>query len=89
MTKKDSQKKAAALQYNPETDNAPRLIAYGDGSIAEEIIKLAKENDIPLHQDQNLVQLFSNIKIGSEIPTEAYQAVAEILAFIYRLSKKL
>ncbi len=89
MSDKTPYKKAAALQYDPETDHAPRLIAYGDGSIAEQIIQIAEENDIPLHQDNNLAQLFSNVKIGSEIPPEAYQAVAEILAFIYRLSKTL
>lgn len=79
---------AAALQYTPDSDNAPRLIAYGKGDVAESIIKIARDNDIPLHQDQALVQLLSNLEIGTEIPEEAYQVVAEILAFIYKLSAK-
>ncbi|AZR72838.1 hypothetical protein BBF96_05195 [Anoxybacter fermentans] len=86
---KDSKnKKAAALQYNPETDQAPRLIAYGEGEIAEKIIQIARENKIPFYQDHTLIELLSTIEIGSEIPEEAYQVVAEILAFIYRLSQK-
>lgn len=91
MTKQPKQKPiamAAALQYTPESDNAPRLIAYGKGEVAETIVKVAQENGIPLHQDQALVQLLSHLELGHEIPEEAYQVVAEILAFIYRLSAK-
>lgn len=85
---KKSLSMAAALQYTPDSDNAPRLIAYGKGDIAEAIVKVAKENEIPLHQDQALVQLLSHLEIGNEIPEEAYQVVAEILAFVYSLSLK-
>ena len=80
-------KEVAALQYNPETDNAPRLVAYGTGAVAQAILQVAKEHDIPLHQDKALVQLLSHLDIGNEIPEEAYQVVAEILAFVYKLSK--
>lgn len=90
--KKDQQrekiKRAAALQYNSEHDLAPRLSAFGEGAIAQEIIRIAEENSIPLHQDQVLIDLLSTVEIGSNIPEEAYQVVAEILAFVYRLSKQ-
>ena len=84
---KEKIKQAAALQYDPELNQAPRLSAFGEGDIAQEIIRVAEENNIPLHQDQALVELLSTIQIGSKIPEEAYQIVAEILAFVYRLSK--
>lgn len=84
---KKGRKMAAALQYVPETDQAPRLIAFGEGDVADSILRVAKDNEIPLHQDQALVQLLSNLRIGSEIPEDAYQVVAEILAFVYRLSR--
>lgn len=80
-------KLAAALHYDETKDHAPRLIAYGKGDIAEQILQVAEENDIPLHQDTGLAQLLGNIELGAEIPEEAYHVVAEILTFVYRLSR--
>lgn len=80
-------REAAALQYNPEHDLAPRLVAYGKGEVAQAILQIAKEHDIPLFQDKALIQLLANLKIGKEIPEEAYHVVAEILAFVYRMAK--
>mgnify|MGYP006276598871 CR=1 FL=1 len=89
MAEKESNNKmAAALKYDTDKDQAPRLIAYGQGGLAEEIIDIAQENDIHLHQDPALTELLSSVEIGSEIPEEAYQVVAEILAFVYRLSRE-
>lgn len=84
---KKAPKLAAALQYDQNKDHAPRLIAYGKGDIAEQILKIAEENDIPFHQDTELAQLLENIELGAEIPEEAYHVVAEILTFVYRLSQ--
>lgn len=82
-------KKAAALKYDEAKDMAPRVVASGKGQIAEKIVALAKKNNIPLHEDQNLVQVLEALDIDTEIPSELYQAVAQVLVFIYRLNKMI
>lgn len=54
----------------------------------DKIIEIAKQHDIPLYKDKNLVQLLEALEIETEIPPELYQAVAEVLAFIYRLNQR-
>lgn len=76
--------RAAALRYERGTDRAPRVIARGEGHIAERILALAREHDVPIHEDRELVQVLSKLEVDSEIPLEVYQAVAEVLAFLYR-----
>jgi len=80
-------KHATALQYSPETDVAPKIIATGKGEIAERIIEKAKENDIPIYQDSNLAKTLSALGIGDQIPAEIYGVVAEILIFIGSVDK--
>lgn len=75
---------AAALKYDAEQDAAPRVIARGRAAVAEKIIALARDHNIPLHSDPGLVSLLSRMEIDQHIPVELYRAVAEILAFIYR-----
>lgn len=77
-------KKAVALKYDGEA--APRIIAKGEHALAEEIIALAKERNIPLCDNPALVDLLSRIDIGEDVPEELYLSVAYILAFAYRLS---
>jgi flagellar biosynthesis protein len=77
---------AVALSY--DGTNAPRVTAKGRGQIAEQIIDLAKEHNIPLHTDVVLVNVLSKISLGDEIPRELYLAVAEVIAFAYLLSGK-
>ena len=81
------QKKAVALQYNKETSNAPKVTAKGEGKIADNIIKIAKENDIPIQEDKELVEMLSKIELDKEIPPNLYKAVAEVFSFIYKHSK--
>jgi flagellar biosynthesis protein len=78
---------AVALKYDGR--RAPRVVAKGSAEVAEQIIALAKENDIPLHTDPALVGVLSNVPLGDEIPRELYLAVAEVIAFAYLLSGKL
>ena len=78
---------AAALQYDSRKDSAPRVTASGRGLIAEKIIKLAKQHDIPIKEDPNLVQILSRLDINEQIPVDLYKAVAEILAFVYSLNE--
>ena len=83
----DKSPKAVALKYDVSKDRAPRVVARGRGAIAEKIIAIAKENHVPLYEDQNLVQILEALELETEIPPELYRAVAEVLAFIYRLNK--
>jgi flagellar biosynthesis protein len=80
-------KTAIAVKYEPDKDRAPLVLAVGKGSIAEEILKIAEENNIPLFEDQNLAQLLSKIEINMEIPPQLYTLVAEVLSYIYRLDQ--
>ena len=78
--------KAIALKYDIEKDNAPKITAKGKGATASNIIKIAKEHDIPIKEDADLIELLSQIDIDKEIPDSMYKAVAEIFSFIYDLS---
>lgn len=82
----DKSPKAVALKYDHKKDNAPRVIAKGRGEIAEKIIEVAKAHNVPLYEDQNLIQILEALDLETEIPPELYRAVAEVLAFIYRLN---
>ena len=84
MPENPPNKKAVALRYDKELDAAPRLVAKGVGEIAEKIIALAREHGIPVHENSDLVELMSKLKLNAEIPPESYLVVAEILAFVYR-----
>jgi len=79
-------KKAVALEYEMETDNAPKIVAKGKGEIANNIIKIAQDNEIPIKKDEDLIELLSAIDIDKEIPPSMYKAVSEIFAFIYDLT---
>ncbi len=85
----DKDKKAVALQYEMGKDTAPKIVAKGKGYMAEKIIEVAEEHGIPLYQDRELSQVLEALDIDTEIPTELFRAVAEVLAFIYRMNKKL
>lgn len=84
----DKQTKAAALQYRAGIDSAPALVAKGRGLVADKIIALAKEKGIPIHEDRNMVEILSTLGLYEEIPPDLYKAVAELLAFIYKMSGK-
>lgn len=79
--------KAAALKYEMEIDNAPKIVAKGQGETANNIIKLARDNNIPIKKDEDLIELLSKIDIDKEIPEGMYKAVAEIFSFIYDMAK--
>ncbi len=83
------EKKAVALSYNQETDNAPKVVAKGQGEIAKKIIELAKKHNIPIVEDPLLVDSLIKIDLYREIPPELYEAVAKILAYILRQTGKL
>lgn len=74
---------AVALRY-AEDDKAPKIVASGAGEIAKRILELAEKHNVPIKQDDALVDILSRLDLGYEIPAETYRAVAEILAFLYR-----
>lgn len=80
--------KAVALVYDEDTGAAPKVVAGGQGKIAEKIITTAEEAGIHIQEDPDLVELLAKVPIGDEIPVELYQTVAEILAFVYQINKK-
>jgi flagellar biosynthesis protein len=80
--------KAVALKYDRKKDNAPKVVAKGRGPIAEKIIEVADENNVPLYEDQNLIEVLETLDLTTEIPPQLYQAVAEVLVFIYRVNAK-
>jgi flagellar biosynthesis protein len=79
--------KAIALQYDGE--NAPIVTASGEGDIAEEIIRIAKEHGVPLREDMMLAALLSELELGEEIPPLLYRVIAEVIAYAYIVSGKV
>lgn len=75
--------KAVALEYKEKVNDAPKVVASGRGVMAEKIIELARENNIPLHSDADLVEILSVLEIDATIPVEVYSVVAEIFTHIY------
>jgi len=76
-------RQAVALQWTPLQDEIPKVTATGAGALADKILQLAKENDIPIREDRDLVQILSLLDAGEGIPPEIHTAIAEILVFIY------
>ena len=79
---------AVALAYNPQDDDAPKVVAKGKGYLAERIIQIAEENGVFIHKDPRLVKILSDLEVDELIPLPLYQVIAEILAMIYRLDEK-
>ena len=75
---------AVAIKYEPEVHRAPVVLAKGEDYLAQKIREAARENNIEIVENKPLARmLYANVDIGSEIPPELYQAVAEILAMVY------
>lgn len=85
----EKKRKAAALQYRHQVDQAPKVTAKGQGAVADRIIDMAKAHNIPIKSDPALVEVLCRLDVDREIPPELYRAVAQILAYVYRMTKKL
>jgi flagellar biosynthesis protein len=82
--KPNANQHAIALAYEA-SDYAPKVVAKGRGLIAEQIIAKAKENGVFVHESKDLVALLMQVDLDDHIPPELYLAIAEILAWLYRL----
>jgi flagellar biosynthesis protein len=85
----EKKSKAVALIYDKDRDAAPKVVAKGRGRVAEKIIETAKAHHVPLVEDENLVQVLEALDLETQIPPELYRAVAEVLAFVYRMNRKM
>ncbi|MFC3680879.1 EscU/YscU/HrcU family type III secretion system export apparatus switch protein [Bacterioplanoides pacificum] len=77
---------AIALSYDGLS--APRVSAKGEDELAQAIIQLALQHEVPVYENATLLRWLSQLELGDEIPENLYQVIAEILAFVYRLEGK-
>ncbi len=77
---------AVALHYDQKPESSPKVVATGQGELAEQIIAAAKAAGVDIVEDPDLLEVLGQVPAGTEIPAELFQAVAEILAFIYRIN---
>lgn len=81
---------AVAIKYDPEVADAPIVLAKGEDYLAGKIKEIAKENNIEIVENKPLARmLYANVEVGQAVPPELYQAVAEVLAFVYHLQGKV
>lgn len=80
---------AVALRYDPKGTDLPRVTAKGRGQIAQRIVELARAAGVPVREDPDLAQLLVRLEAGRAIPVEAFAAVAEILAALFRENARL
>lgn len=80
-------KKAVAIRYDQEKDPSPKVIGKGLGHMAEKMLELARQHEIPIHEDADLVEVLAKLEVNQEIPESTYVVVAEILAFVYRTNR--
>lgn len=85
MSEYNRNKRAVALRYD-EKDIAPIIIASGMGHMAEKIIEVASENNVPIYEDTSLATVLSQLELGQEIPEELYKVVVDIYAFFLKFS---
>ncbi len=82
----DAPTKAVALTY--DGSSAPVVSAAGESALAEEILRIAREHEVPIYENSELVEILARLEVGSEIPELLYRAIAEIIAFVYMLKGK-
>ncbi|MCV6587870.1 MAG: EscU/YscU/HrcU family type III secretion system export apparatus switch protein [Marinobacterium sp.] len=87
LKKAARESRAVAIHYDAEK-GAPRVTAKGQGLIAEQIIELAEQHSVHIHESPELVDVLVRLELGEEIPEALYRAIAEIIAFTYSLKSK-
>jgi flagellar biosynthesis protein len=79
------ERRAAALRYESGSDAAPRVVATGRGQLADRIVAEARAAGVPVRDDAALAEALAGLDLGAHVPEELYRAVAEALAWAYRL----
>ncbi|MDP4108874.1 MAG: EscU/YscU/HrcU family type III secretion system export apparatus switch protein [Bacillota bacterium] len=77
---------AAALKYNPESNDTPVVVASGMGYVARKIVDVANENQIPVYEDDSLASVLSQLSAGSEVPSELFSAVVDLYLYFLNLT---
>lgn len=80
-------KEAVAIRYSDKEDRAPKVVAKGAGQVAERIMAAAAKHAVPVYQNKTLASMLMAVELDREIPPALYQAVAEVLAYVYRLDQ--
>jgi flagellar biosynthesis protein len=80
--------RAAAIKYDPGTDEAPILAAFGEGYVAEKIVSVAKQSGVKIVEDPSLASMLAKMSVGDQIPEELYEVVARVLIFVSDVDKK-
>mgnify|MGYP003677990959 FL=1 len=89
MNKEPKNKSAVALKYHQgEESSTPTVIAKGFGDLAQEIIDIAKQSGVLVHEDPYLSDFLATLDLGQEIPEQLYHVIAELIAFSYVLQGK-
>lgn len=83
------QRKAAALRYDHDKDAVPRVVARGQGTTADRIIEVAKEHGVEVYEDPDLIELLCKLDVNEYVPQKLFVAVAEVLAYVYRVNNRL
>lgn len=86
--KRTAAKIAVALGYEKGKDEAPHVLATGRGTVAEAVLRLAGEHGVPIQRDHPLASALVKLELGAAVPQELYAAVAEVLAFLWRLEQE-
>ncbi|CAM3080114.1 EscU/YscU/HrcU family type III secretion system export apparatus switch protein [Filibacter tadaridae] len=81
-------KEAVALSYDPESTDAPKVVAKGKGKIAENILGKALQNGVPIQEDPSLVEILGQLNMNESIPEELYKAVSEVFAYVYHIDRQ-
>jgi len=89
MTLNNEIRRSIALGYDPEKDHAPKVLAKGLGPVADAILSIARKHGVHIEEDPALARSLYVLELGQEVPEDFYIAIAEVLAFVYRLDKNM
>ncbi len=81
-------KRVVALGYDRTKDEAPKVVATGQGALADQILKLARENGVPIKEDPVLATALATLDLEQTIPPELYAVVAEVLIYVWRVRER-
>lgn len=87
MSEYNSSKRAVALKYDRDKNNAPVIIASGSGFVADKLVDIAENNGVPVYKDDSLSIMLSQLDVGSEIPESLFKSVVDIYAYFLNYGK--